>query len=297
MPTAPIEKLEDFVSEILGRTTPSTRLVSYRGHGNSAFKLQPSIFRTAVNRENEHILLRELVAAHPEDFSTDTSALELLVRMQHYSLPTRVLDVSLNPLVALYFACESTKKRVPMISAGKRVVRSIEADGEVVVLSISKRRLRYFDSDTVGILANLARLPWDLQKKIDTELEQEEFNASLPIRRLLHFIRQESSGFEPEIVPDDLDHVLMVKPKQNNKRILAQSGAFFIFGLTEELEDPNDLGVRIERITIAADAKKPIRDQLDKLAINEKTLFPEIERAARYIAGTLTTPVSASKLI
>lgn len=97
MTTAPIGKLEDFVSEILGRTTSVTQLVTYRGHGNSAFKLQPSIFRTAVNRENEHILLRELVAAHPEDFSADTSALELLVRMQHYSLPTRVLDVSLNP--------------------------------------------------------------------------------------------------------------------------------------------------------------------------------------------------------
>jgi hypothetical protein len=297
MPTAPIEKLEDFVSEILGRTAPNSRLISYRGHGNSAFKLQPSIFRTAVNRENEHILLRELVAAHPEDFSTDTSALELLVRMQHYSLPTRVLDVSLNPLVALYFACEPAKKRVPAVSAGKRVLRSTEADGEVVILSIPKRRLRYFDSDTVAILANLARLPWDLQKKIDTDLDQEEFNKSLPIRRLLHFIRQESSGFEPEIVSGDLNYVLMVKPKQNNKRILAQSGAFFIFGLTEELEDPNTLGVKIDRISIAADAKKPIRDQLDKFAINEKTLFPEIERAARYIAGTLTTPVSASKLI
>lgn len=297
MTTAPIRKLEDFVSEILGRTTSATRLVSYRGHGNSAFKLQPSIFRTAVNRENEHILLRELVAAHPEDFSADTSALELLVRMQHYSLPTRVLDVSLNPLVALYFACEPAKKRVHAIRAGQRVLRSVEADGEVVILSVSKRRVRYFDSDTVSILANLARLRWDLQKKIDTGLEQEEFNKSLPIRRLVHFIRQESSGFEFGIEPSDLDDVLLVKPKQNNKRILAQSGAFFVFGLTEELEDPNALGVKIDRITIAAAAKKDIRDQLDKLAINEKTLFPEIERAARYIAGTLTTPVSASKLI
>ena len=297
MATDPIERLEDFVSLILGRAVPNTRLVSYRGHGNAAFKLQPSIFRTAVNRENEHILLRELVAAHPEDFSTDTSALELLVRMQHYSLPTRVLDVSLNPLVALYFACEPAKKRISAISAGKRVFRSVEADGEVVILSISKRRVRYFDSDTVSILANLARLRWDLKSKIDTNLEEEEFNESLPIRRLLHFIRQESSGFESGIVPSDLDAVLMVKPKQNNRRILAQSGAFFIFGLTEELEVPNPLGVKVERTRIAADSKRDIRDQLDKLAINEKTLFPEIERAARYIAGTLSTPVSASKLI
>ena len=38
----------------------------------------------------EHLLLRELIAAHPAEFLTDTSALEQLVRMQHYSLPTRV---------------------------------------------------------------------------------------------------------------------------------------------------------------------------------------------------------------
>lgn len=75
---------------------------TYRGHGSPDFKLQPSIFRKPIARENEHILLRELIAAHPEDFNGDTSALETLVRMQHYSLPTRLLDVSMNPLVALY---------------------------------------------------------------------------------------------------------------------------------------------------------------------------------------------------
>src|SRR3546814_15113403 len=63
---------------------PDTTLFrsSYRGHGSTYFKLKPSIFRKSSTKENEHILLRELIAAHPEDFHGDTSALEMLVRMQ-----------------------------------------------------------------------------------------------------------------------------------------------------------------------------------------------------------------------
>lgn len=294
---ADIETLEQFVSLILGRPTADTQVATYRGHASADFRLTPSIFRKPATRENEHVLLRELIAAHPDDFNADTSALELLVRMQHYSLPTRLLDVSLNPLVALYFACESAKKRVPKIVSGKRVLRSVEADGEVVILTVPKRRIRYFDSDTVSILANLARLRWDLKRKIDTSLEEEPFNQSLSVRRLIHFIRQESAGFEPGIEPSDLDEIFLVKPKQNNRRILAQAGAFFIFGLKEEIERSVPRRIEIERVRVKPDSKGIIRGELDKLGINEKTMFPEIERAARYITGSVSVAAGASKLV
>ena len=173
----------------------------------------------------------------------------------------------------------------------------MEADGQVVALAVARTRIRYFDSDQVSCLANLARLRYDLKEKIDTSLPQDKFNDELPIKRLIHFIRQEKAGFEPEIVPSDLDDIVLVKPKQSNKRILAQAGAFFAFGLTAELIDGNRAGIRMERITVAGNRKAEILEELDKLAINEKTLFPEIERAARYLTGSLSTGVTASKLI
>lgn len=292
----PITSLNDFVSEILSRKLDAMRLPTYRGHGSAAYQLSPSIFRKLITRQSEHLLLRELVAAHPEDFITDASALEMLVRMQHYSLPTRLLDVSMNPLVALYFACESVKKRVPATKGPYRTMQ-VEADGNAIVLTVDRKRIRYFDSDKVSCIANLARLRYDRKQAINTTLQQDEFNQSLPIKRLLHFVRQEKASFEPEIIPSDLDDIVLVKPKQSNKRILAQAGAFFAFGRTEELLDSNRFGIAIERITIAGDKKAGILADLDKLGINEKTLFPEIERAARYLTGSLSTGAVASKVL
>ncbi|WP_371929795.1 FRG domain-containing protein [Brevundimonas sp. C43] len=76
--------------------------------------------------ENEHLLLRDLVAMHPAQFEADSSALEMLVRMQHYALPTRLLDASWNPLVALYFACQPKKIRVSKPGSKVRVTKLVQ---------------------------------------------------------------------------------------------------------------------------------------------------------------------------
>lgn len=292
-----ITSVSDFVDNILERSAKAGNIVSYRGHGSIEFELEPSIFRKTITKENEHLLLRELIAAHPEDFHDDITALEMLVRMQHFSLPTRLLDVTFNPLVALYFSCESVKKRVAFIRAGRRSTRTDEKDGHVVILTVPKRKLCYFDSDTVSCISNLARLSWTYKSKIDTELALTKFNDSTPVKRLLHFIRQEKNGFLSEIEPSDLDRILLVKPKQNNKRILAQAGAFFAFGLNEKIESGSGDEIRVEFIKVHAKSKPKILLELDKLGINEKTMFPEIERAARYITGTLSSGDVTFKLI
>jgi hypothetical protein len=295
---ASITSVADFVAHILESEVKKTAIMTYRGHGSIDFKLTPSIFRKSATKENEHLLLRELIAAHPESFDRDTSALEMLVRMQHFSLPTRLLDVTMNPLVALYFACELVKKRVPS-SNGKTTTK--EMDGHVVQLQVPSSRVKYFDSDTISCVANLAQLSKKYKSQIDTKLPLTEFNESTPIKRLLHFVRQEKNGFLGEIEPADLNSITLVKPKQNNKRILAQAGAFFAFGLVEEIKSLAIGKIQVTRITIPAKSKANILKELDRLGVNEKTMFPDIERAARYLTGALssddTTKVFMRRLV
>jgi hypothetical protein len=288
--------LVQFIEAILAIPASSRRIAAYRGHPSDKFVLKPFVFRSEVARASEHLILRELIAAHPSEFASDATALEQLVRMQHYSLPTRLLDVSWNPLVALYFACQPHKDTVPAVKAGRLLKINRAATGEVVILTVPLNRVRYFDSDKVSVLTNLARLKDNLKTKINTDLAQISFNKSLPIRRLVHFVRQENLQFEPEIIPDDLNDIVLVKTKQNNRRILAQDGAFFVFGMKEEIL-PDDPDIRVQRITIPAGSKGGILKALDKMAINEKTLFPEIDRAARYITDNMSTSASLTRVL
>lgn len=114
--------------------------------------------------ENEHILYRELIVSNSADFQSDEYTLDRLVRMQHYSLPTRLLDITSNPLIALYFACKS----------------ALDEDGEVILFSMSRSEIKYFDSDVASVISNLARLP--KEEKDNINLEDDDFNNQMSVK-------------------------------------------------------------------------------------------------------------------
>ena len=83
----------------------------FRGESQSDWHLTPSVMRCERLRDSEERLLVELLSRRPQDFDGVTRAFDQWVLAQHHRLPTRLLDVTRNPLVALYHACQPTSDK------------------------------------------------------------------------------------------------------------------------------------------------------------------------------------------
>jgi len=266
-----ITSLSAFFEELEKTGPDNSRAILYRGHSQTSYALKPSLFRKQAQRKDEKNIFRELISVQPTAFAEDRNVFEQLVRMQHFSLPTRLLDLTYNPLVGLFFACETHHDK----------------NGALVMLSTPKTKVRYFDSDTVSCLANLSFLKGNERDELRQKKTKLSLKGSQAGKRLLQFICAEKSYFLPEIEPSDLNSVQMVRPKQTNPRIIAQQGAFLLFGLVSELKQTNPYQIRVSQLTIPASAKLKILRDLDRVNINRAALFPEVESAAKYIMSKL----------
>lgn len=244
----------------------------FRGHSNPNYILQPSIMRTPHLKKNESILYHELLINCPADFEMCHTHLEKLVKMQHYGLPTRLLDITRNPLVALYFACES----------------HLETYGELVLISAENQEIKYPQSDMVSILASLPVFPYQKQQEFYRSASDpggSDLRFNTEATQLIHEIRIEKPAFQPDIKRKDILKNYIVYALKNNGRIVKQDGAFILCGLSAEpgLLEKFRYKDHGKKIIVLVDKKRRILEQLDAFSINRATLFPEIECVAEYL--------------
>lgn len=280
--TATVTTVTEFIEAVGRQPTRSTSILCFRGQRNSDWIDNPGILRESSKLlPFEYNAVRDLHAIHSQEFFQDQYMFDRLVRMQHYGLPTRLLDVTANPLVALFFASEPYGSR------------ERQRDGKVIIYDVPAVRRKYFDSDSISCVANLANLnSREKEELLNGEEESiDDFNKLDACDRLLQFIRAEKPHFRPIIDSKDLIRAHYVTPKMQNRRIIAQQGAFIAFGLKIVRVPSGTSGVTAisrSNIIVPYDSKATIRKQLSDLGINNTNLFPEMSHAAADIVRRYT---------
>lgn len=259
----------------------------FRGHSKVSYDLKPSLFRKEEWLSNEKKMYLELMSKCPFEFERLESHIEKLAEMQHYGLPTRLLDVTQNPLIALYFACESHRSYF----------------GEIIIFSQSLDSIKYFQSDTVAMLASLPLFTKDEQMQFYhssfvKSSKGNDFNDK--VERLVHEVRMERPGFKSEIRAEDIRDAVVCIPARKNRRIDKQEGAFIVCGLLEETyggkknKTLSNLRLKLDnkKTTICIiDKKTELLKELESLGINKAKIYPEIDDVADYIKTHIDTTV------
>ncbi|MCI1580605.1 MAG: FRG domain-containing protein [Clostridium beijerinckii] len=275
-----ITSLSEFIEKVIYLKKSDEYKTFYRGHGNWQYELVPGIYREQNKQilENESDYIRNIIASYPKFFTNCKSALDFLSVLQHHAFPTRLLDFSENPLIALYMACSSD---------------GLE-HSDTIRIDVPNNNFKYYDSDTVSVLANLAFMEssFSISDFKSSTKDQDEsirsFNKRIDIKKLIHLIRNEKPFFKPEINPEHLENtIVFVKPKQDFDRITHQNGLFALFGINNNKEEMPDIEFmeppcNITHFVIPSNCKKRIIEELSSININEATVYCDMDHIASY---------------
>lgn len=253
-----IINIEGYLKEV--SKYDSYKNVMYRGQTDNKFKnISASINRDDGYINNEHFIIAEILNKKSYDFKELNLPIEQLSKMQHYGFPTRLIDITSDPLIALYFAVENTENL---------------SDGEVFVFIKNTYDLNSKQANVVSLLSNIKSYDIDYIKEKYEEVYNEQINSD----EILEY-----AGENIYITGTE-------RLKETNERLFNQKGSFIVCGnkildnrVTNKLLDINkDEAHQVIRIPF--EYKRIIKDTLDeKFAINEGFIYPELQSFANYI--------------
>lgn len=270
----------------------------FRGHPNVSWTLMPGIFRQSEKEYIEETSMFHVFQLRlSEHRQTYQSTFDWLCLMQHYDLPTRLLDWSESVLIALFFAVSDAHER--------------DVDGKLWVLNARRlnKRTTHPSREHAANICTPTSFDTLVRAQLASSRNLERFRGALP--KL--FAATNRSSKEANKIIKAVQNIgrktskwlaspVAVFPSRLNQRMVLQSSMFTIHGgkwyresrkRKDDLPRPLSLEAIDEELpkndrflktyTIPKDYKTKIREELMTLGIHSGSLFPEIDKQAAYI--------------
>ena len=202
----------------------------FRGHGDEGWQMQPRIYRAKHLIENEDKIIKDALTYCPDDFLPSDTLFEKLVKLQHYGYSTRLLDLTTNALVALYFAAWNEQHH--------------DKDGELIILDIPDKQIKYGDSDTVAILSalSLQSVEFNYTKLLDSSTPIAISEVSRKFLDELDSIVRRQSALEK-----------LEKSNNNIREVLAYDPNTIISQISTDREIINEFNRKVHVISLLHD--------------------------------------------
>jgi hypothetical protein len=221
----------------------------YRGQQRRHWKLLPNVVRDGCSDRNTQDEIREEFAIRAPGVSGSeplpTNNWDLYFLMQHYGAPTRLLDWTESPLIALYFAVRDNPGYY---------------DSAVWVLDPYELNRRVIGKDEVFAPSAAGANPKDTER-VAPWLPERWAKSKLP------------------------EHPVAVFPSHIARRISSQKSCFTVHGAKEEGFAKFASGSRpcLARLIIPAHSISDVQPELRRYGIDDTTIFPDLEGLGRSL--------------